>query len=138
MRKRAIHITDFDMQRLRQLLEGTRLWNKKDRFYLEKLEEELDRAIQVSSREVPPDVVTMNSEVLVRDLDTGKEMTYRLVFPGDADIEQGKISILAPVGTALIGFRTGDTVEWKVPSGVRRLRVERVIYQPEAAGDYHR
>jgi len=137
MRKRAIHITDFDMSRLRQLLEGTHVWNKKDRSYLEKLEEELDRAILVSSKDVPPDVVTMNSEVLVRDIDTGKEMTYRLVFPGDADIEQGKISILAPVGTALIGFRTGDTVVWKVPSGARRLRIERVIYQPEAAGDYH-
>lgn len=137
MRQRAIHITDFDMKRLRQLLEGTHIWNQKDRTYLEHLEEELDRAVLVSSRNVPSDVVTMNSEVLVRDLDTGKEMTYRLVFPGDADIEQGKISILAPIGTALIGFRTGDTVEWKVPAGARRLRIERVIYQPEAAGDYH-
>ncbi len=137
MRQRAIHITDFDMKRLRQLLEGTHIWNQKDRTYLEHLEEELDRAVLVSSRNVPSDVVTMNSEVLVRDLDTGKEMTYRLVFPGDADIEQAKISILAPIGTALIGFRTGDTVEWKVPAGARRLRIERVIYQPEAAGDYH-
>ena len=57
MRKRAIHITDFDMQRLRQLLEGTHIWTQKDRSYLEKLEEELDRAVLVSSREVPPDVV---------------------------------------------------------------------------------
>ena len=84
------------------------------------------------------DVVTMNSEVLVRDLDSKKEMTVTLVFPSEADLEQGKISILAPVGTALLGYRVGDTIEWKVPGRVRRLRVEKVLYQPEAAGDYHR
>ncbi|MBP1597258.1 MAG: GreA/GreB family elongation factor [Acidobacteria bacterium] len=137
MRERAIHITDFDMKRLRQLLEGTHIWNQKDRTYLERLEEELDRAVLVTSKNVPSDVITMNSEVVISDLDTGKEMTYRLVFPGDADIEQGKISILAPIGTALIGFRTGDIVKWKVPAGTRRLRIERVVYQPEAAGDFH-
>jgi len=137
MRERAIHITDFDMKRLRQLLEGTHIWNQKDRTYLERLEEELDRAVLVTSKNVPSDVITMNSEVVISDLDTGKEMTYRLVFPGDADIEQGKISILAPIGTALIGFRTGDVVKWKVPAGTRRLRIERVVYQPEAAGDFH-
>jgi len=137
MRERAIHITDFDMKRLRQLLEGTHIWNQKDRTYLERLEEELDRAVLVTSKNVPSDVITMNSEVVISDLDTGKEMTYRLVFPGDADIEQGKISILAPIGTALIGFRTGDIVKWKVPARTRRLRIERVVYQPEAAGDFH-
>jgi len=134
---RTIYVTDFDMKRLRQLLEGTKAWNEKDREYMTDLEDELDRAIVVSSHEIPADVVTMNSELRVKDMDSGKEMNLRLVFPRDADFEQGKISILAPIGTALIGYRTGDTVEWKVPGGVRRLRIEKVLYQPEAAGDYH-
>ena len=137
MSARTIHITDFDMKRLRQLLEGTKAWNKKDRQYMEDLEAELDRAVIVSSNDVPPDVVTMNSELQVKDLATGKKMTFRLVFPSDADFERGKVSILAPIGTALIGYRAGDTVDWKVPSGIRRFQIEEVLYQPEAAGDYH-
>ncbi len=137
MRNRKIHVTDFDMQRLRQLLEGTKFWNERDRNYLEALEEELDRAITVPSKEIPSDVITMNSEVRVKDMDTGKEMTFRLVFPGEADYERGKLSILAPIGTALIGYRKGDIIEWNVPAGIRRLRVLEVLYQPEAAGDFH-
>jgi len=137
MAKRAIHITNYDMPRLRKLLEGTQLWNRKDREYLEHLEEELDRAVLIPSEKVPGNVVTMNSRMRVKDLDTEKEMLIQLVFPSEADFERGKISILAPIGTALIGYRAGDTVEWKVPSGLRRLRIEEVTYQPEASGDYH-
>lgn len=137
MSARKIYITDFDMKRLRQLLEGTKAWSEKDREHMEDLEEELDRADVVSSKDVPPDVVTMNSELQVKDLATGKKMIFRLVFPRDADFEQGKVSILAPIGTALLGYRTGDTVDWSVPSGIRRLKIEEVVYQPEAAGDYH-
>lgn len=137
MTKRTIHVTDYDMKRLRKLLEGTKRWNQKDRSYLEHLEEELDRAITVASEKIPPNVVTMNTQMRVKDLDSEKEMSIQLVFPSEADFEQGKISILAPIGTALIGYRAGDTVEWRVPSGTRRLRIEAVTYQPEAAGDYH-
>lgn len=137
MKQRAIFITDYDMERLRKLLEGTKKWSQRDRECLEKLEEELDRAIVVPSKDVPADVVTMNAQVRVHDLDSEKETILRLVFPADADYEQGRISILAPIGTALIGYRAGDTVEWKVPAGVRRLKIEAVLYQPEAAGDYH-
>ena len=137
MRERAIYITHFDMERLQKLLEGARLWSQRDREYLDKLEEELDRAILVASEDVPGDVVTMNSLISVRDLDSKKEMTLRLVFPSDADYEQDRISILAPIGTALIGYRAGDTVEWRVPAGVKRLKIIAVLYQPEAAGDYH-
>lgn len=64
-------------------------------------------------------------------------MVFTLVFPSDADVEQGKISVLAPLGTAVLGFRRGDTFEWRMPSRVRRLQVEEVLYQPEAAGDHH-
>jgi regulator of nucleoside diphosphate kinase len=137
MKRRKIHITDYDMRRLRKLLEGAQMWNRKDREYLDHLEEELDQAVIVPAKKVPEDVVTMNSQMRVKDMDSDSEMLIQLVFPSEADYDQGKISILAPIGTALIGYRSGDTVEWKVPAGIRRLRIEEITYQPEAAGDRH-
>jgi regulator of nucleoside diphosphate kinase len=80
----------------------------------------------------------MNSKAEIRDLNTKETMTYTLVFPLDANIDEGKISILAPLGTAILGYRVGDEFEWEVPSGKRRLRIEKILYQPEAAGDYDR
>jgi regulator of nucleoside diphosphate kinase len=98
----------------------------------------LEKAYVVAPAEIPADVVTMNSEVAVRDLDSGQEMAFTLVFPSEADVEQRKISILAPVGTAVLGYRVGDIIEWKVPARVRNLKIKRVLYQPEAAGDFDR
>lgn len=137
MRDRKIFITDADRDRLEKLLLGTRLWSGRDKEHLQALEEELDKAHTVGSRDIPGDVVTMRSQVRVKDLTSGAEMDLSVVFPSKADSEQGKISVLAPVGTALLGYRVGDTVEWKVPGGLRRLKIERILYQPEAAGDYH-
>jgi regulator of nucleoside diphosphate kinase len=82
-------------------------------------------------------VITMRSKARLLDIDSGKEVVYSLVFPNEADLEKGKISVLAPIGTAMIGYKVGDIIEWEVPAGLRRLRVEEVLYQPEAAGDYH-
>ena len=91
---------------------------------------ELRRARVVPRSQVPADVVTMHSTVRVRDLETGEEEAYTLVFPHEADIETGKLSVLAPVGTALLGYRAGDMVEWPVPAGVARLRIEEVAARP--------
>ena len=137
MTTRMIYITEFDMQRLRALIGDAKRLAPRGNEYLESLEAELDRGILVSPTEVPPDVVTMNSRVSLVDLDTNEEMVYTLVFPNDADITQSKISVLAPIGTAMLGYRVGDTFEWQVPDGTRRLRVKKVLYQPEAAGDYN-
>lgn len=137
MVERTIYVTEFDLKRLSSLLNGARSWNKKDRDYLTKLEEELERAQVVSPEEVPGDVVTMNSQARIKDLDSNEEMVFTLVYPAEADYVGGKLSILAPIGTALLGYRAGDTLEWKVPAGVRRLKIVEVLYQPEAAGDYH-
>ena len=134
---REIYITEFDIERLRKLLERSGGWSKKDREFLRDLEDELDRAVVVAPQDVPCDVVTMNSRVCIKDLDTAEEMILRLTFPSDADFGEGKVSIMAPIGTAIIGYRAGDTVTWKVPGGVRRLKIVSVLYQPEAAGDYH-
>lgn len=137
MRERKIFITDTDRDRLERLLLGTRVWSSRDKEHLQALEEELDKAHTVGSRDIPGDVVTMRSQVRVKDMKSGTEMDLSVVFPSEADSEQGKISVLAPVGTALLGYRVGDAVEWKVPGGLRRLKIERILYQPEAAGDYH-
>jgi len=80
----------------------------------------------------------MNSEVAVRDMDSNEEMTFAVVFPSDADVNRQRISILAPMGTAVLGYRVGDTIEWKVPGRRRRLKIERVLFQPEAAGQFDR
>ncbi|MEJ5259695.1 MAG: nucleoside diphosphate kinase regulator [Anaerohalosphaeraceae bacterium] len=136
MKQRTIYITQFDQKRLEELLDVARMFGG-GREDLQALEGELRRARIVSPQEVPPDVVTMNSKVLLRDIDTSETMIYTLVFPKDADIDNGAVSVLAPVGTAILGYREGDEIQWRVPSGLRRLRIEKVLYQPEAAGDYH-
>lgn len=137
MGERKIYVTEFDLQRLSGVLNSARSWNKKDKGYLTRLEEELEWAQVVPPQEILGDVVTMNSEARVKDLDSNQEMVFTLVFPAEADYERGKLSVLAPIGTALLGYRAGETVEWEVPGGVRRLKIEQVLYQPEAAGDYH-
>jgi regulator of nucleoside diphosphate kinase len=137
MDQRTIYITEYDMERLRKLIEDAKLVNRSGNEYLESLESELSRGQLVAPADVPPDVITMNSTVRLKDLDTDEEMTVTLVFPQDADIAQSKVSVLAPIGTAMLGYRVGDTFTWNVPDGVRRLRVEKILYQPEASGDHH-
>ncbi len=137
MSQRKIYITDFDKKRLDQMISNHLHAYNPELKYLTDLQGELNRAEIVSSERIPQDVVTMNSRVTVQDIETGEYSTYTLVFPAAADAAQDKISILAPIGTAIIGYRVGDEVEWKVPAGVRKLKVTEIIYQPEAAGDYH-
>lgn len=137
MDARTIYITEFDRERLRTLIDDAKRLDRHGNEYLASLEIELARAQVVAPTAVPADVVTMNSKVCLRDLDTHEELIMLLVFPRDADITQAKISVLAPIGTAMLGYRVGDVFTWNVPDGVRRLQVEKVLYQPEAAGDHH-
>jgi regulator of nucleoside diphosphate kinase len=134
-RTRTIIITDSDRARLERLIDAEAQGGERPE-YLEALRGELRRARIVPPGRVPPDVITMNSTVRVRDLPSGETRRYTLVYPARADIEEGRISIFAPVGTAIIGHRQGDTIEWAVPAGMRRLKVEEVVYQPERAGAY--
>lgn len=98
------------------------------------LQRELDRAIVVSPEAIPGDVVTMHSQVVYVDETTGERRSVKIVYPLDADASKGKISVLAPVGAALLGLSTEQAIEWDFPDGSRRrLRVEDVSYQPESA-----
>ena len=137
MSEKLIYITDNDMKRLKELIMVAREFGKENEKYLRDLECELGRGKVVKSQDVPNNVITMNSKIRLRNIDTQEEMIYQLVFPDNADVDQGKISILAPIGTALLGYKAGDIIEWKVPAGLMKLKVEDILYQPEAAGDYH-
>lgn len=134
MTTRDIYMTDRDMEQLRELLEVARRSNSHSRAALAELEAELGRAQVVASDQIPADVITMHSTARLIDAETGEEMVYTLVFPHEADIDQHRISVLAPIGVAILGYRVGDSLEWQVPEGVSRLKVEEVLYQPEANG----
>ena len=125
-----IIITNIDLERLQPVIEQHDTPASND------LEDELARAVVVDQRAVPGDVVTMNSDVVYEDLDTGVRRRVRVVYPKDADARRGFVSVLAPIGSALLGLRVGQTIEWAVPHGVRRVRVVEIPYQPEASGDF--
>lgn len=133
MKQREIYITEHDMKRLRALIE---IYNGKDKPYIDLLEEELERAKVVDPKSIPNDVVTMNSVVRIKDMDTNEEKTFTLVFPGKREVTENALSILAPIGTALLGYREGDIVEWEVPAGMKRFQIMEIIYQPERLGNY--
>ncbi len=133
MQNRTIIISDVDHQRLEALVESARYDASLHQDYLDALEGELERAQIVPQSEVPDEVITMNSVVRLRDLDTDEVDQFQLVYPADADMAHHRISVLAPVGTAILGYQLGDVIEWPVPAGLRRLRVEMVSYQPEMA-----
>ncbi len=138
MENKPIYITAFDLERLQKLISKAQFTEYRKSEYLKVLETEIARATVVAPQDIPNDVITMNSVVQLQDIDTKEKEVYTLVFPDDADLAKGKISIFAPIGTAMLGYKVGDLFEWKVPAGTRRLRVEKVLYQPEDSGDFDR
>lgn len=103
---------------------------------VERLETELARAQIVEPQEVPPSLVTMNSRITYENTTSGERHTVRLVYPRDANVKENRISVLAPLGSALLGLSEGQEIEWIMPGGVRKLKILEVLYQPEAAGDW--
>ncbi len=130
----SLTITRLDLQRLEQLLDSLDDFSPS----AEALQAELDRAEVVGHDEVPAGVVTMNSRVHCREESSGKDYHLTLVYPQDAGGE-GCVSVLAPVGTALLGLSVGQHIDWAGPNGkVLKLTLLAVEYQPEAAGEYSR
>lgn len=124
-----IYITEVDKARLQSLIEYEQGPAIVD------VEHEIERAIVVEPRHVAGDVVTMNSKVVLH-LDNEKQ-EVALVYPQDADERSGKLSVLSDVGAAILGYQEGDAIDWTVSDRTRRISIERVIYQPESAGDFH-
>ncbi len=136
MSERNIFVTAEDRKRLIGMMQVSA--TPRDREDMGELLSEIHRATVVPASDIPPDVITMNSQARLLDLDQGTTLEYTLVYPHDADFAKGRISVLAPIGAAMLGYRVGDEIEWTVPGGVRHLRVESVAYQPEASGHYTR
>ena len=126
----------FDRMRLAGLIKLLREQpDKQDA--LDALKEKLERARIIKPEDVPPSLVTMNSEVILSDLESGERLTLEVVFPAAADPTAGQVSILSPIGLALLGRSEGAEVEWPASGGTRRLRLTNVSFQPEAAGIYN-
>lgn len=132
MNPRNIIITSPDYAKLTGMLALGHV-SDRERGDVRALEEELERARIVAENAVPPDAITMNSRAELLDLDTGERMEFTVVFPDEADPDEGRISVLSPVGAGMLGYRVGDCFERRAPHGVRRLKVTAVNYQPESA-----
>ena len=132
MNNRNIMMTPADHEELEAVVMSTGKVSGRAQAELRSLQNELRRATILPVDKIPADVITMNSRAELIDLESNERMEFTLVLPSDADIDAGKISVLAPLGTAMLGYRVGDEFEWPVPYGARRLRVEKVHFQPEA------
>ena len=136
MSRPTIIINELDAERIDRLLEKPEFASLP---VANTLNEELDRAQMCTPETMPQDVVTMNSQVKFRNLTTGEELTRTLVYPTQMTDSSTQLSVLAPVGAALLGLRAGDTIHWELPGGAStHLEVLELLYQPEAAGDYLR
>jgi len=135
---KQIYLTEQDRQRLLDsiaLLRESR--DKRELPHIEQLEREIERAeIVLKAQDMPGDVITMRSQVRLRDMTGGREQEFNLVYPPESDPDRGLISVLAMLGTAMLGYRVGDVFELDLPKGRKTFRVEAVLYQPESAGDY--
>lgn len=131
----TITVTQLDYLRLTNLIQTLRDNKSVDPEYLKFLGIELKKAAKIDSKSITPDFVTMNSVIHVVFLDMSKTMDLRLVYPQNANFSKGLISVLSPLGCALLGYRAGDVVTFKAPKGEQKVRIEKVIYQPEANGE---
>lgn len=133
---KQLYITQQDFDRLSDLVRSPQYRPTYGRTLVD-LEQELSRGEVVAATDVPKGVITMHSRVRVRDIESGQDDTYILVYPPEADISEGRISVLSPLGMALLGESMGHTIEFHAPAGARKLKIEKVLYQPEAKGDFH-
>jgi len=137
--KSKIRITAQDRDRILACIEEIeRIDGKTEKPHLLQLQDELERATVITNpKKTPPNVITMRSRVELTDERNGRTAEYTLVYPAESDPMERHISVLAPLGTAMLGYRTGDTFSVDLPAGPARFTVGNLAYQPEAAGDYH-
>lgn len=134
--KPNIMVTDKDLLRLQECLASG--YDGLEDVAVEALWGELGRANVISVSDTPPTLVTMNSRVAFKNLSTTRKREITLSYPRDTDTTSGRISVFSPLGSALLGLSVGQEMDWKLPNGrPARFRIEEILYQPEAAGDYH-
>ena len=134
--EKTMFITVNDYQRITALNEFEVLQNKRPEI-AGRLLQELKSAKTVPQDRISGNVVTMNSRALLRELSSGREVEITITYPQDADSKAQKVSVLSPIGVALLGCREGDITSWRVPAGIGRFKVEKVLYQPEAEGHFY-
>ncbi len=123
---KKIYITKSDYEKLTKMLKDGINNDLKNQKYITDLISELEKCEIINQKEALKDIVTINSKVSFKFLDSDKEMSYLIVLPQDADVKAGKISVLSPIGTALIGYSAGDILEWDLPSGVKKIKIQKV------------
>ncbi len=131
-----IIINRLDYVRIKKSIDDAKQFKSINAAEAEKLINELNAAEIVEPEAIPSNVVTMNSVVKLSFLNNNKQIQFQIVYPQQANIKENKISIFSPIATALIGYKTNDEIEWIVPSGLTRIRIDEIVYQPEASGDY--
>lgn len=131
-----IIVNRLDFQRILKQINEARQNKTIDAKEAEKLLNELNSATILDPRQIPGDVVTMNSVVKISFVDSGKQQEFKIVYPNESNFKEKKVSIFSPIATALIGFRVGDLIEWMVPAGLTKIKIDEIIYQPEASGDF--
>ncbi len=129
-------INRLDYSRIKRCIDDARQLKSISMAEAEKLMKELDGAKVVKPELIPANVVTMNSIVKISFLNNQKVIQFQIVYPDQSNLKENKISIFSPIATALIGYQAGDEIEWIVPAGLTKIRIEEIVYQPEAAGDY--
>jgi regulator of nucleoside diphosphate kinase len=134
--EKTMFITVNDYQRIKGLIEFAALQEKNPEI-ADRLMKELKVAKTFPQDKISQSIVTMNSRSLLREITSGREVEITITYPQDADPKEQKISVFSPIGVALLGCREGDITSWRVPGGIGRFKVEKVLYQPEAEGHYY-
>lgn len=135
--RKKIYITELDRERLLRLINEELHAGVISDEAIESLEKEIQKAVVVSPQQVSKDVITMNSKALIKLNDEDEAVEVSLVYPHEADVANMKLSVLSPIGTAILGYSEGDRISWSVPSGSIDIHIQKILYQPEAAGHYH-
>ena len=130
-------ISRVDYARIKKCINNAQTNRSVNKIEAENLLNELESAKIVEPEKMPSDVVTMNSIVKLVFLNTEKRVEFQIVYPDNANLKENKISIFSPIATALIGYKVSDEIEWIVPAGLTKIKIEEIIYQPESAGDYN-
>jgi regulator of nucleoside diphosphate kinase len=130
-------VNKLDFARIKKCIGDARYFNSINKVEAERLIKELESAKVVEPEAIPSNVVTMNSIVRMSFLNTQQQVQFQIVYPDQANMKENKISIFSPIATALIGYQVGDEIEWIVPAGLTKIRIDKIIYQPEAAGHYN-
>lgn len=132
-----IILNKLDYSRIKNAIADAKQYKSISTADAENLMKELNAAQIVEPDKIPGNVVTMNSIVKISFLNTGKQVEFQIVYPNKANMKEKKISVFSPIATALLGYKAGDEIDWIVPAGPTKIRIDEIVYQPEAAGDYN-